>query len=132
MIPALTFRVPGNPRSWKRAARGKGRTYVDPDSAMYRNLVVLAAVAARPDGWDRSRRFFLSLEFANATRGRIDASNVTKQVEDALNGILWDDDSQIDELHVKRLWTHDDPGLRVTVFVLPDPPPKQKKRRAKR
>jgi Holliday junction resolvase RusA-like endonuclease len=132
MIPALTFHVPGNPRSWKRAARGNGRTYVDTASAMYRNLVVLAAGAARPDGWDRARRYFVSIEVTYPTRVHVDLDNVAKQANDALNGILWDDDSQLDELHVKRLWTHEDPGLRVTVFVLPDPPPKPKKRRAKR
>lgn len=131
MIPALTFHVPGNPRSWKRAARGKGFTYVDPESAMYRNLVALSAVAARPEGWDRARRFFLSLEVTLPTRRPCDLDNVTKQVGDALNGVIWEDDSQLDELHVKRLWTHAEPGIRVTVFVLPDPPPKPKKPRSR-
>jgi hypothetical protein len=39
--------------------------------------------------------------------------------------VVWADDSQIDEVHVKRLWKHDEPGVRVVVFVLPDPPPKK-------
>lgn len=131
MTPALTFHVPGNPRSWKRAARGKGFTYVDEDSAAYRNLVVLCARdACDVRHWDRGRRFAMAIEAAFPTRGRTDLDNIAKQVGDALNGIVWDDDSQIDELHVKRLWTHDAPGIRVTVFVLPDPPPKPKKKRA--
>lgn len=128
--PALTFHVPGNPRSWKRAARGKGFTFVDPTSAAYRNLVALSAVAALPSGWIRGLRYFVAIEAAFPTRGRTDLDNIAKQACDALNGIVWDDDSQIDELHVKRLWTHDEPGIRVTVFVLPDPPPKAKAPRA--
>lgn len=130
MIPALTFHVPGNPRSWKRAARGKGFTYVDPESAAYRNLVALSAVAARPAVWFPTHRFSCAIEVTYPTRGRADLDNVAKQVCDALNGILWVDDSQVDELHVKRLWTHETPGVRVVLFVLPDPPPKPKKPRA--
>ena len=44
-----------------------------------------------------------------------DADNIAKVVSDALNGIVYEDDSQICDLNVKKLYTVQEPGVYVYI-----------------
>lgn len=57
------------------------------------------------------RVFFPTKRFA-------DWDNVHKISQDALNGIVWEDDSQIDEAHVYRRYDPMDPRIEIEVNVL--------------
>lgn len=48
-----------------------------------------------------------------------DLSNCVKGIEDALNGIIWKDDSQVVESHVYKLYS-DDPRAEVKIVMLQD------------
>lgn len=120
----IQIEVPGQPRGKGRprfARVGVGvRTYTDAKTASYENLVRLAAsqsMAGRaplagpvhvsvnawmsvPTSWSKRRR-------EDALRGVVrpttkpDADNLVK-VLDALNGIVWRDDSQVVQLTVGK------------------------------
>ena len=46
---------------------------------------------------------------------RPDLSNLEKLVEDAMNGIVYPDDSQIVEKHTRKVWADGDPRLYILV-----------------
>lgn len=132
MIPSLTFFVPGPPQNWQRTNHGQGRIFTDWKSREYRkHIQACARVALVGRFFPRDCRYSLALEVTYPDRLRRDVDNLVKQISDALNGIVYEDDSQVDVLHVKRLWDHSQPGVRVVLFVLPDPPPLPRKPRRK-
>lgn len=45
-----------------------------------------------------------------------DLSNILKIVEDALNGVVWHDDSEIDSVTIHKCWTEDGGEMRVLVW----------------
>lgn len=49
--------------------------------------------------------------------GRPDLDNYEKAVMDALNGQLWDDDSQVVELHARKLYAGGDEQARTEIMV---------------
>ena len=51
-----------------------------------------------------------------ASKARLDLDNTIKITLDALNGIAWDDDSQVKQIHAQVVHPADGGGL--TVFVL--------------
>jgi len=116
----LTFTVPGPPRPKKRArtsffdkrgrlrvhpATGKPKpvTYTPKQTVAYEAAVRVYALAARnrlKTPWPLDARYRVSIRFRIAGALRVDISNLCKTHEDACNGVLWVDDSQIDELHL--------------------------------
>ena len=101
----IAFEVPGPVVPWQRALRAKtGMSYANPMSAHYqRSIALLFGAAVGRDPWSRAGRYRVSIATCFATKHRYDLDNVAKQVGDALNSVAWDDDSQIDEITVKRL-----------------------------
>lgn len=67
----------------------------------------------RPKSW--SRRKVAESPFPT---GKPDLDNVVKLIGDALNGIVWHDDSQIVDLHVARRFSTDGERVVVSVFRL--------------
>lgn len=51
-------------------------------------------------------------------RRRRDVDNVAKAVLDSANGVLWDDDSQVVELSIRRAVDGDRPRVDVVVEVV--------------
>lgn len=49
---------------------------------------------------------------------RPDADNVAKSITDGLNGVAYDDDSQIVELYIRKLYSFD-PMVEVVIEVIP-------------
>jgi len=55
----------------------------------------------------------VTLEFHRKNRRRVDLDNLEKTVLDAGNGILWEDDSQIMEMHSRKFLGCDYPRVEV-------------------
>lgn len=118
----LTFTIPGRPRPWKRAGSNNGRRFTSrPDEENRARIREEAHVAlARPelDGWPVDARFTLTLYITHDTRRACDLDNFSKVVGDALNGVVWSDDAQIDELRVVRCTpSKEAPELHIVVEV---------------
>lgn len=122
-MKTIAFEVTGPPVPWQRASRGNGKTFVPPESKAYRNHAAIQAMLAiahwkkenRGAEWVLSKdaEYVLTLRVVFPDRRRRDISNVTKQLEDAWNGVLYKDDSQIAELHVTREYDARRPRVEV-------------------
>lgn len=112
----LWFTVPGHPVPKARVTvRG---TFTPKATRHYEAHAKTFARMAAGTTWDRSRRYAVSLRCCFADRRHRDLDNVAKAVTDAGNGIMYDDDSQIDELHVYREHDKQRPRIEVTVEVV--------------
>lgn len=63
----------------------------------------------------------LSITYYFGTKRKCDLDNFNKLTLDALTGVVYEDDSQIDELNIKRGYDKKNP--RVEVFVEPHDAP---------
>lgn len=136
----IEIRVPGQPQGKGRARfarQGKFmRAYTPEKTVAYEGLIALAgqqtmdgrerlsgavelniaAVFQMPKSWSKKRRLaaLLSPEWHTA---KPDGDNVLKAVGDGLNGIVWNDDSQIARCSISKAYG-ETPGLLVTVTPL--------------
>lgn len=103
--------IPGNPHPKERAQvvrdrRGRSHSYT-PATTMKAEGALQATARLR---WPKVRpvkgRWTVELRFYRDSRRRCDLDNLAKTVQDALNGVLWVDDSDIEVLvlskHVDR------------------------------
>lgn len=113
----LTFTIHGNVVSNNRVARfGSGdrphkSKEAREDTKRIREIATVAATAA---GWVNPDACCLEILAFNC---RKDAGNVEKCIADALNGVVYRDDSDIMELTVSKHW--DRGGERYEVSVMP-------------
>ena len=56
------------------------------------------------------------VEFRFGTRRRKDLSNAGKLEYDALNGIVYVDDSQISEIQAKKIYSKENPGITLSIY----------------
>ena len=80
------------------------------------SLSVLA-VFAIPAGWSK-RRVAACAESPEPCIKRPDSDNVLKIIGDALNGILWRDDSQVADACIRKVYGQN-PRVEVLVEVMP-------------
>lgn len=95
--------------------RGKGRLALSDEARAFRELVALIARPCIDSPLEGSLAVTITL-YRPRRRGDID--NTTKATLDALNGIVWHDDKQIDELHIYRKLDREDPRAEVTIEQL--------------
>lgn len=114
----LTFTVRGHPVTWKRTNSFNGRRITPKAQREYQKLVALVALSARPRRWPLDARYSVDLVIYAASKHRADVDNLIKQVGDSCNGVIWEDDSQIDEWHAVRRYDKANPRIEVTVHVL--------------
>jgi crossover junction endodeoxyribonuclease RusA len=128
-MTGYAFTIEGLPVPKERARRGQNGHWYTPRAT--RGYAQLVGWTAREAGvCDRllgPLRLHIKLWFPD--RRRRDLDNVAKAIQDALNGIAWDDDSQIMELSVARNFDRERPRAEVTIQSLSvndeDPPEKQ-------
>lgn len=130
----IAFIVEGNPHAQQRAratsVNGKVRMYDPEASVSFKELVAYSALRYRPEKLlegaitltlDICRvmpKNFSKKKIEQAKSGILrptskpDTSNYLKGVEDALNGIIWRDDSQIVTVIVRKWY-----GVRPGTFV---------------
>jgi crossover junction endodeoxyribonuclease RusA len=106
-VLVLDLQIPGEPVPWERAGRTRGgRSFTKPKTAAQQDLIgILARERCKEPTPDP---IIVEMDFFLGNRRRADLSNFLKLAEDALNGIAWDDDSQIIEAlvhkHVDKLF----------------------------
>lgn len=112
------FTIPGPPVPKERPRFGKGRTYTPKKTTEYALKVRLCALAA---GVKRLiGPVAITMEFYVPDRRRRDRDNLEKAIQDALNGIAWEDDSQVVQW---RGWLEVDrknPRARVWIDQVPE------------
>ncbi len=117
----LDFTVNGPPKPWQRTQGKGGKRFKAQETRRYQRFVGYAALAVRGaqvPAWPLDARYRMHVHAFFGDRRRRDIDNVSKQLMDALNGVLWDDDSQVDELFVKRHVDREEPRAEVTVEVM--------------
>jgi Holliday junction resolvase RusA-like endonuclease len=111
--------TPAKTRVYEAALAGAARVAMGRQKPMDGPLIVLVGAFMRvPASWNGKKRD-AALAGAIAPTGRPDWDNLAK-VCDALNGIVWIDDSQIVQGHVTKQYS-ESPRLRIEVRRL-DPP----------
>lgn len=116
------FSVPGRAVPWKAAtvARRRRKVVAFKDASLkswqeYVNLLARMAMAGRPPS---TARIGLELVIVMEDRGSsFDITNALKAFEDALNGVCFEDDQQVDFQVTRRVWGSPE-GVRVRVFEL--------------
>ena len=136
----ISFHVPGQPvgKGRPRIGRvaGQARMFTPAKTASYEGTVAMAAQQAMngaplilgparavlrlaltvPASWSRVKR---SQALAGAVRPttKPDADNVVKAIFDAINGVVWRDDSQVVELVLTKVYAST-PGVSVQIEEL--------------
>lgn len=128
----IDFTVPGAPVPWKRAKSNGKRRYTDPRHAEQAEAVRTLALAARPKlqplAVPMALRVVVYLKLAagyslpvNKRSG--DHDNYGKLVADALEGIAYENDSQIiDGQEIKLAAGADGPRTRIVVGIAGEVP----------
>ena len=57
----------------------------------------------------------VSLYFYHGTKRKVDIDNFNKLVLDALTGVIWEDDSQIEVMHLYKKYDKEDPRIEVRI-----------------
>ena len=128
--------VPGQPQGKARPRFAQGRTYTPAKTVAYEGLIAYAgqevmrgkaliegpvyltvtATFDIPKSWSKKRRLEASAGMAWHT-SRPDYDNILKAAGDALNGIVWKDDSQVALAKCVKLYG-EKPGLDIMVEEL--------------
>ena len=115
------FVVPGPVVPWQRAASVGARRFTPAKQRAYQQLVRYHALAARPRGpWlpSKASRYRVDVEAYLPDERRRDLDNIAKTLLDALNGVLYLDDSQITMLLVATHVDRERPRVEVRVVEL--------------
>ena len=111
----LTFY--GEPVSKQRPRMGKNGQAYTPKRTRDAEAVIADRWSEEVGGkFEPEARLGVSLQFVCANRRRKDLDNMAKLVLDALNGVAYDDDSQIDRLDMERVFTRFEPATRIAVW----------------
>lgn len=114
--PFLEFTVVGNPRVKERPRVVHGHAYTPRDTAGAELVVAWEAKAAMSGRKPATVPLRLEAAFYMATARRCDADNLLKLVADAANGVVWDDDNQLVDIHVWKLIDRERPRTEVRVW----------------
>lgn len=116
MTPSVTFTVPGPPVPWQRAGRGKGHSYTQDATKRYQRSIAYRFLAVRPAEWKLDQAYTVTVIATFADARRRDVDNILKTVMDALNGVAWEDDSQVRRGVVEHTLPHrEGAGIVVTI-----------------
>lgn len=92
----MKFTIKGKPVTWKRVKRGRYGQAYDPNVKRKLLIAQLAMVAKAETRSDRVKGDLMAcMTFYLSDKRRCDLDNLIKIVMDALNGVVYDDDSQI-------------------------------------
>jgi len=98
----MKFTIPGEPVPKERPRRGPhGNWYTPRATKAYEDTVAYSAMAA---GSKLTGPVVLNTTVYTSNR-KLDMDNVLKSLADGLNGHGYDDDRQICELHMYRVWS---------------------------
>lgn len=119
----IRFEIPGKPFGKQRHRTTKtGRTYTPKATVDFETVVgtianmhfsapicgpvglTIEAIFVPAKSWTKKRR--AEAMGAYHTQ-KPDADNISKAIKDGMNGIVYQDDSQVADLHVTKIWGHE-------------------------
>jgi Holliday junction resolvase RusA-like endonuclease len=112
----IAFVVAGDPVPWRRS-RSKGRQHFT-DSKARQQAQLIAGAARIAGATPLPGPVKLTVIAYRRTRQRCDWDNLGKLVSDALNGVCWLDDSQVDDARVIKAIDPRQPRTEVEVEAL--------------
>ena len=133
MTGPISFEVTGPPVPWSRARRKGNRYFNKPEMVSYQDQIAWAAKEQMkgreplegpialivnawmpiPQSWSKKKRL-AAVERQISPTTKPDLDNIVKQVEDALNKVVFKDDSQVINITASKRYCVD-PRLVVTV-----------------
>lgn len=115
----LQLFVPGIPRAKQSfIVVGHGRGAASPTVKAWQEQVGWHTRQLQPAP-DPQSRYKVTLHFYTTKYRAGDCDNLSKAVLDALNGIIWKDDDQVDELHIFKQKEPTNPGVEITISPVP-------------
>lgn len=112
----VKFVIYGVPKLQERPRRGKYGNFYSPSTKEQQNIAKIALVARCTAGVPVMKgRVSLSAYF-HGMKKRSDLSNAVKLIEDACNGIIYEDDSQIWGEHLYRYPDDGNPRTEVDIW----------------
>jgi crossover junction endodeoxyribonuclease RusA len=116
MTDQIVFIVEGEPVPKQSYRAVKGGGYTDPRVKAWQNCVAWRAREAMQGREPLTGPVSMRVVFGLGNRRRVDLDNLNKGVSDAMNGIVFTDDTQVVSLHlVKRI--QKPPGVLVQVYA---------------
>jgi Holliday junction resolvase RusA-like endonuclease len=97
-MKTLAFVVEGKPKSWKRVSTNKYRAKFDPNAPYKRYIGQIALAQRNGMGFKLTRMPVEARLGFFGVNMRSDVDNLAKTILDALNGVVWFDDSQVKSL----------------------------------
>lgn len=113
--PQVRFVIPGEPQVKRRPRFGKGRTYTDPGTLAAEEKIAWAFRAKAGVWRPRPDMLTMDIVFYVGTRRHRDRDNLTKLVQDALNGVAYTDDHQITSGSDRIEYDRPNPRTEVTL-----------------
>mgnify|MGYP005860227411 CR=1 FL=1 len=111
----INFHVAGTPVPKQSFHIGKyGNGYRDHRVSAWQKEIAWVARAAMRGLAPFREHLAVRLSFVLPTRRRVDLDNLSKAVLDACNGIVWIDDRQVTELHLRKT-VGEDAGVTINV-----------------
>lgn len=123
----IDLHLDGEPVPKARPRLGRNGNVYTPDTTASAERDIGWAVKERHAGLEPTARpVGLALAFRSAhprqrRNGRADIDNLVKTILDALNGIAWVDDSQVEEIHARLRRSSPTPGTDIRVYLLDEP-----------
>tara|TARA_Y100000310_G_scaffold217314_1_gene218386 strand:- start:3026 stop:3484 length:459 start_codon:yes stop_codon:yes gene_type:complete len=123
-MSSVEFAHPGEPISKSNAyKRGRGKSfYKDAKYVEYEETLQQAAIEAMGDNPPFEGPCHITLRFYFKTYRRKDLTNMPKTACDALNDIVYLDDTQIVSAELEKLYDKENPRVEIIVEELPDDP----------
>jgi Holliday junction resolvase RusA-like endonuclease len=118
MTPLVHFFVEGQPIPKARWRSGAGGAYTPQATVNWANQVGWTAVSQWRPRDPVIEDVAVTLTFFRRGRQRADLDNLVKNVWDALNGIVYQDDRQIVRAVNEVLYDHEEPGVWITVELI--------------
>lgn len=112
-----TFWISGKPQGKQRPRFSNGHAYTPSKTKEYEELVAWNYKLAGGTLFDGNVSIVITACFkgdGGYCAQRLDADNIAKVILDGLNGVGYNDDKQVVDLHVRKVYDSKD-GVRVTV-----------------
>lgn len=115
-MKSITFFVQGNPvpkQSFRYTKNGGG--FTDPRMKAWQEMVAAEAHNAMVEREMLADNVVATFIFSLASHRRVDLDNLAKSVSDAMNWIVYRDDSQIIRLTIEKQYDKNNPGVFISI-----------------
>ena len=118
------FVIPGSPIPWKAPFSGRRGTFSDPKMKAYKEHVSMSVWAQMAERkilgtWPTAaKRYVMTVRAYFKTKRFADITNIRKNVEDALQGILYENDRSVDHGPGERFHDPVNPRLELVIEVI--------------